>query len=350
MSGSPPGIIHAGIIGAGGFTGQELIKLISTHPNVNISWVTSDRYASLKLSQIFKNTGKNYSHLIFSKNPIHLKDIPELDVIFIAAPDEVSLQWTGQLLKKNIKVIDIGGSFRLKNISEFEKYYRIKHNAPKLVQEAIYGLTEVNRKQISSAHLVANPGCYPTACLLPLYFLKRYLIKPINFIIIDAKSGVSGAGARKEKENLTFSQISENFYAYKVKEHQHTPEIRESLQTWFNKTINIQFTPHLLPVFRGILSTIYIKLTGKLDIDLMTQELQKKISFEAFIRFYTNIDGINIKNVQNTNFLDFSFYYDKDSQILIVISALDNLIKGAAGQAIQNMNLMFGFKESSSLL
>ena len=342
--------IRVGVIGAGGFTGRELVKLLLQHTSVRLELITSDRYAGQKLPDIFPELGGSSANLVFTEHPRHIAELINLDVIFISAPDQVALQWVEPLLKHNIRVIDIGGSFRFENAHDFEESYQLIHSSPHLLNQATYGLSEVFRSEIASSKLIGNPGCYPTATLLPLWFLKDVLRDQISLLIIDAKSGVSGAGARKEKATLEFSQISENFYPYKTNKHQHTPEIQNQVRKWLGDEVCIRFIPHLLPIFRGILSTMYIPLLEHIDLALTKKKIKNKLKEESFIRFYDNPDVIQIKKVQQTNFLDFAISYDQDSKVLSVISALDNLVKGAAGQAIQNMNLMFGFNERSALL
>ncbi len=334
--------IHVGIIGGGGFTGRELIKLLLSHRVVSLDFVTSDKYANQKVSNIYPELGLIPSHLVFKNHPQDISDFGSLDVVFISAPEQVALQWTELLLKNNIRVIDIGGSFRLDEVDIFEEYYEMSHSSSHLLSEAVYGLSEVFRLKIASSQLVANPGCHATASLLPLWFLKDDLKDQVDLIIIDAKAGVSGAGARKEEDSLAFSHIYENCYSYKINKHQHTPEIQTQLRKWLGAKTYIRFIPHLLPIFRGILSTIYIPLSNKIDFKRMKENVKNKLSREACIRFYDTPNLVQIKNVQYTNFLDFSMCYDLNSNVLSIISVIDNLGKGAAGQAVKNMDIMFG--------
>ena len=341
--------VRAGVLGAGGFTGRELLRLLARHEHVSLEFVTSHRYASQSLAGVFPELGFVKPDLVFSDHPQNVWDFPDLDVVFISAPDQVALKWVETLVKSNIRVIDLGGAFRLKDANDFEAYYQMTHNSPELLKKAIYGLSEVSRSEVISADLVANPGCYPTAVLLPLWFVRNHIRRQAELMIIDSKSGVSGAGARSEKDSLAFSDISENFYAYKVGKHQHTPEIRDQLRKWYSKKISVRFTPHLLPLFRGILSTIYIPLRESIDIKKMKTDIKKNIAKEKFIRFYDDPGRVRIRNVQFTNFLDFAVHYDALSRVFIIISAIDNLGKGAAGQAVQNMNILFGLEETLSL-
>ena len=350
-----PAKSRIGILGGGGFTGRELIKFLLIHPKVDLIYVSSEKFAEQSLRQVYPELNFRDISLKFDHNPISVSDFPELDIIFVCAPDHVALEWTEKLLEKNIKVIDIGGSFRFPNAETFEESYRIQHTSKDLISKAVYGLPEVYKDKIRSSDLIANPGCYPTSVLLPLWIFKKYVPAFGKHIIIDSKSGISGAGARKEEEGLTFSQVHENFKPYKVEGHQHSPEIETYFNDWSGVPTNIQFTPHLLPVFRGILSSIYIPLKKPLSTDVLRNTAETFSSYhrnteEKFLRYCSDPNDICLKNVQNTNFLDFSFHIDHRNQMLIIFSALDNLVKGAAGQAIQNMNLRLGLKDDTSLL
>ncbi|MDH5717125.1 MAG: N-acetyl-gamma-glutamyl-phosphate reductase [Spirochaetia bacterium] len=340
----------AGIIGAGGFTGKELLFLIAKHKYFEISYATSNEYAGKKISDVFPEIKtKTYDNLKFLNHPEDITKVPELDVIFLAVPDETSVKFTPLLLKRGFKVIDLSGAWRIQDEEIFKKYYGIERNDPETLKKAIFGLTEINREKIKGANLIANPGCYPTAALLPFYVIKDYLNSFDNQIFIDAKSGTSGAGGRKEKDTLAFSTVYENFRAYKTDGHQHEPEINQELMP-FLKGAQVTFTPYLLPVFRGILSTSYLKVNSDIDEEKLKQKIKQIIENEPFIRFYESPNEINLKNVQNTNFLDFSFLYNKRKNTFIIFSAIDNLLKGAAGQAVQNLNVIFNFSETEGLL
>lgn len=338
--------IQVGILGAGGFTGQELTRLLGQHPHAELKYITSSEYAGKRLVDVFPAiaTEKN-KNLVFSTHPEKVEDVGKIDVMFLATPDEVSLRWAPIFLKAGIRVVDISGAFRLEDTTAFKEYYALDHNAPEALQEAVYGLPEIYREKIRSAKLVANPGCYPTGALLPLY-VYRDLIDVTKPVIIDAKSGSSGAGGRKEKDGLGYSTVYENFRAYKTEKHQHAPEIQQQFKSFTGEKMALRFTPHLLPMYRGILSCIYAYVKpGKSAEDFIkaAEDFSKR---EKFARFRANLDQIELRSVQHTNFCDYAHFVDASTGLVEIISAIDNLMKGAAGQAIQNMNLMFGFDEN----
>ncbi len=339
--------LKLGILGAGGFTGQELIRILSRHPGASLEYLTSSEYAGKNLGDIFPAlTTPAVSGLTFSAHPQVVGDVPQLDVIFLATPDDVSLRWAPQFVEQGMRVIDIAGAFRLKNQADFKTYYGLEHNAPAALKEAVYGIPETNRTAIKAARLVANPGCYPTAAILPL-FVFRNLIDFSRPVIVDAKSGTSGAGGRKEKDGLGYSTVYENFRAYKTAMHQHAPEISQQVSEFAGKPVALRFTPYLLPMYRGILSTAYVSpVPDKTAEDFKAAALAVK---EPFLRFRESVDQIELKSVQHTNFCDYAFHFDAQSGVVEIISAIDNLMKGAAGQAVQNMNLMFGFEESTGV-
>jgi N-acetyl-gamma-glutamyl-phosphate reductase len=341
---------RVGILGAGGFTGQELIKIFNGHTQVQLEYITSSEYADKSLSNVFPWLAGKFSSLKFSQHPVKIEDVPSLDYIFLAVPDEVSLKWAGIFLKSGIKVIDISGSFRLTNTDEFSVFYKLQHTDHQTLSKAVYGLTELNREKIKTAELIANPGCYPTAALVPLIPVLPILKNIESRIIIDAKSGTSGAGGRKEKDTMGYSTVYENFRTYRTVAHQHMPEIRQIVKKLTGNHSEIRFTPHLLPMYRGILSVSYLFLADKPDTGAVRAACEKFAQNETFVRFYESPDEIELKNVQHTNFTDFSFHYDEASKILEIVSGIDNLVKGAAGQAVQNMNLMAGLAESEGLL
>jgi len=339
----------AGILGAGGFTGIELLSILSKHEYIEVVYATSSEYKGRKVTNVMPYLeSSSLDNLEFSKHPESAADLPKLDLIFLAAPDEVSIKFTPLFLKENIKVIDISGAFRISDDNIFESYYGLKRNDKETLEKAVYGIPEINREKIKSARLIANPGCYPTATIAPLWFMKDFLKEIKTPIFIDAKSGTSGAGGRKEKDTLPFSGVHENFRAYKVGMHQHEPEISQEVQKFLNNA-EINFTPHLLPLFRGIQSAAYFGAEITTSPDEIKEIIKEKIKDEPFIRMYSSPNDIELKNVQNTNFLDFSFHYDEKKKIMTIISSIDNLQKGAAGQAVQNMNLLFNFQEAEAL-
>ena len=333
------------ILGAGGFTGRQLLFFLSNHPNFEVVHISSDKYAGKSLTSIFPNLSEKFSNLIF-KN--HNSEIPSDSMVVLAVPDEVSLELTPKLLNSGHKVIDISGVFRIHSKDEFEKYYNLKHTSFDLMQKAVYGLTEMNRDKIKNSNFVSNPGCYATSIILPIYLLGKLRDRISSHIVISSASGVSGAGGRKEEVTYSYMNIYDNYKAYRVLDHQHTPEIEEYINFGSNtKLPKIIFTPHLLPLHSGILTDIVVQFNQKISLNELQTEL-KNFENEKFIRIYSNPEDIQLHKIQKTNFIDIS--YKLQDNYLVIISALDNLIKGAAGQALQNMNLMCGFNETLGLI
>lgn len=341
--------VRVGILGAGGFTGQELIRIFGRHPHVELLYITSSEYVSKPLSGVFPALAAPATRdLIFSPHPKEPADAGTLDAIFLATPDDVALRWAPQFVAAGVKVIDISGAFRLSDITQFKEYYGLEHDQPDALQNAVYGLTEVNREQIRTARLVANPGCYPTAALLPLY-AYRDLIDATRPLIIDAKSGTSGAGGRKEKDGLGYSTVYENFRAYKIAKHQHAPEIAQEFARMTGHPVALRFTPHLLPMYRGILADTYAYLKPGVTRTACDEAASKLAGSELFVRYQTNPDLVELRSVQHSNFCEFGHYVDEKNGIIQIVSAIDNLMKGAAGQAVQNMNLMFALPETAGV-
>ncbi len=341
--------IRVGILGAGGFTGQELIRIFAHHAQVELVYITSTEYAGKPLAAAFPNLAHpGFADLKFTAHPQKIADAPKLDAIFLATPDDASLKWAPEFLGAGVKVIDISGAFRLRNTVEFKEYYGLEQTAEATLAKAVYGLTEIHRAEIARAEIVANPGCYPTAASLPLW-VYRDLIDFTKPVIIDAKSGTSGAGGRKEKDGLGYSTVYENFRSYKTARHQHMPEIAQEISAVAGQKVNVRFTPHLLPMYRGILSSSYAYIKpGKTAADFTAAA--EKVRGETFLRHRENVDAVEVKHVQHTNFCDYAHFIDDKTGLVQIISAIDNLVKGAAGQAVQNMNLMFGFPEQAGVI
>lgn len=332
------------IIGAGGLTGRELIGLLANHSEIEIVHITSNKTAGKKISEVFPNL-RFKNDLVFKT---HEEEIPKDSLVVLAVPNEVSLDMTPKLLAAGHKVIDLSGAYRLHNKELFEKFYGLKHESFELMQKVVFGIPEMFREKIKGSDFVSNPGCYATSGLVPLFMLGELRERIQGAIVIDSKSGVSGAGGRTEDIGFTFTNTYENFRAYKILSHQHTPEIEEyGGYAMKNKLAKIVFTPHLLPVYRGILSTFVIQFDKAIDPSEVATQFSKFQS-EPFIRIYKKPEEIELKNIQNSNFLDLS--YRVEDNILVIVSALDNLVKGAAGQALQNMNLMLGLDERKGLL
>ncbi|RME92539.1 MAG: N-acetyl-gamma-glutamyl-phosphate reductase [Candidatus Hydrogenedentota bacterium] len=342
-------MIQIGIIGAAGFTGKELLKILSYHPEAKVVCATSSVYAGQKISEVFPEFyGTKIQEMIFIDHPKESKDLKGLDIIFTATPDKVSMQFAYLADQANVKMIDIAGAFRL-SAEDFEENYSIQHTAKDFLAEAVYGLPEKNRGKIKDANLVANPGCYPTAMILP-FIAGESVLKNVQIqqVIAEGKSGTSGAGGRSEKDSLTFSTVNENFRAYKVKRHQHEVEMQSHLPV----KAPVRFTPYLLPLFRGILLTSYVVAEHFPEsVEKKLQEGMKEFADrEPFIVYEPDPNKIEIRNVVRTNFAHLSFYFDKKHHLLIFFSVIDNLLKGAAGNAVQNFNLVYGLPETLALV
>jgi len=339
-------MINVGIIGVTGYTGQELIRILLNHPGVRISALYSRSASGKSISELFPEFAYRLN-LVCSKPDI--KDITDkCDLIFLALPHTTSIEFVPKLLKAGKRVIDLSADYRFKDLKTYEKFYQHKHKDKISLKEAIYGLPELSRAKIKSAKLIANPGCYPTAAILALAPLVALNSVDLNSIIIDAKSGVSGAG-KKLAEGFLFSEANEDFKAYKVGVHQHMPEINQGLSSLAGKKVNVTFVPHLLPLNRGILETIYVKKDKSLKNKGQNLiELYKKFyKKEPFVRIKTEGSFPRLKDVVGTNFCDIGIKGDQNN--IIIISAIDNLVKGASGQAVQNMNIMYGLPENLGL-
>lgn len=337
--------MRVGVIGSTGYAGQQLVWFLINHKKVEISFLASHSYSG----NIYSNTYKNYSNFIHAKC-INMQNLHEylssVDIVFIALPHGKSMNLTKNLISKGIKVIDLGADFRLKNHTVYEEWYGLKHKSNELLKDAVYGLPELNKKFIKHANLIANPGCYPTASILAIAPLIKNDLLQTNSIIIDAKSGVSGAGRSLNTASL-FCECNETVKAYKIGDHRHTPEIEQELSILYRENINVLFTPHLIPMNRGILATCYGKPTKNFSLDNLEEIYKEFYSDDYFIRIVEDIP--ETKWVKGSNFCDIGIRFDKRTNNVVIVSAIDNLIKGAAGQAIQNMNIMFGFDEWEGL-
>ena len=339
-------MIKAGILGATGYAGQELVRLLYQHPEVEIKVLSSNNHNNRVYNSIYENFNK-ICEMKCEEN--ELETIAnELDVIFLSLPHGVTSKLLTDSILKNVKIIDLSADFRLKSEVVYEEWYKIKHNNKDLLNQAIYGLSEWKRKQINGSRLVANPGCYPTCALLCLLPLIKEGILEADSIIIDAKSGVSGAGRTL---NLTthFSECNESIKAYNVSSHRHTPEIEQQLSELYGNKISVTFTPHLIPMNRGILCTCYGNLKNSFSYDEIEQLYEKYYQNEFFIRLTKKGVFPETKWVKGSNYCDIGFTLNKSATKIIVIGVIDNLVKGAAGQAVQNMNLMFNLRENMGL-
>jgi len=338
-------MIRVGIVGVTGYAGETLLELLLGHRGVRVTHLSAKIDAPRKISQIFPKF-KNRIELVCD-NPDLGVIKRDCDLVFLALPHTVSQKIAPALLKGGKRVIDLSADYRLKDPKIYQDFYKTKHKDASNLKRAVYGLPELCRNNIKDAQLVANPGCYPTAAVLALAPLVALGLVDLNSIVIDAKSGVSGAG-RKVAEGLLFSEINEDFKAYKVNVHQHMPEINQVLSKLATKKIGVTFVPHLLPLNKGILETIYVKKTKKLKVDKLIDLYKKFYKNEPFVRIKPEGHNPRLKDVVGTNYCDIGIQDFSDK--LIIVAAIDNLLKGASGQAVQNMNIMYKIPEKTGLL
>ncbi|MHA2009568.1 MAG: N-acetyl-gamma-glutamyl-phosphate reductase [Promethearchaeota archaeon] len=338
--------IKAGILGATGYVGSELIRILSHHPEVEIKVLTSQKHND----QIYHTIYENFSNICDLKCEENDLEVlaNQLDIIFLALPHGVTSKMITEKILNMVQVIDLSADFRLNSIEAYEKWYENKHQNENLIRRAVFGLCEWKRREINEAKLIANPGCYPTCALLCLLPLVKEGIIDTKGIIIDAKSGISGAG-RSLNLATHFTECNESIKAYKVMSHRHTPEIEQQLSEINGNAINILFTPHLVPMNRGILCTCYGDLKEQVNFDEIKQVFEKYYSKENFIRLKRKGVLPETRWVKGSNYCDIGFTIDKRASKIIIIGAIDNLIKGAAGQAVQNMNIMFNLEETMGL-
>ena len=338
-------MVKVAVVGASGYTGVELLRLLAAHPQVEISCVTSRQTVGEDISNLFPSL----------RGQVNLRcdpGDPELvaakaDFVFTALPHQTAMEVVPSLLAAGKKVVDLSADYRLRDVAVYRQWYQ-EHTSPELLAEAVYGLPELNREQIRSARLVANPGCYPTSVALGLAPLLKQGLIDHRSLIVDSKSGTSGAG-RSAKVGSLFCEVNEGFAAYGVGRHRHTPEIEQTLSQLAGEAVQVNFTPHLLPVNRGILSTCYATLHGNHDSAALLALYREHFRGEGFVRICPEGSLPNIAFVRGSNFCDIGLVSDQRTGRVIVVSTIDNLVKGAAGQAVQNMNLMLGFAEDAGL-
>ena len=339
-------MIKAGIIGATGYAGAELVRLLLGHKEVEIKWYGSRSYVDQAYASVYQNMFQLVDEKCLDDNMEAMAD--QVDVIFTATPQGLCASLVNENILNKVKIIDLSADFRIKDVNVYEKWYGIEHKAPQYIEEAVYGLCEVNREKIKQARIIANPGCYPTCSFLSIYpCVKEGLIDP-NTIIIDAKSGTSGAGRGAKVDNL-FCEINENIKAYGVAGHRHTPEIEEQLSYAAGEPVLINFTPHLVPMQRGILVTAYASLKKDVTYEEVKAVYDKYYDKEYFVRVLNKDVCPQTRWVEGSNFVDVNFKIDPRTKRIIMMGAIDNLVKGAAGQAVQNMNLLFGLDEKTGL-
>lgn len=336
-------MIKVGVVGGTGYTGVELLRLLAVHPNVNLQAITSRSEAGTAVSDMFPSLR---GHVSLNFTTPDESDLGQCDLVFFATPNGIAMQSTPELLDKGVRVIDLAADFRLKDASVWKHWYQMDHACPELLDQAVYGLAEINREAIKSAKLVANPGCYPTSVQLPLIALLEKDLISRDSIIADCKSGVSGAG-RKASIGTSLCEVSESFKAYAVPGHRHLPEIKQGLEQVAGSDVGLTFVPHLTPMLRGIHSTIYVK--SDTSIDALQSALESRYQDESFVDVLPGGSHPETRSVRGANQCRIAVHKPQDGDTVVVLSVIDNLVKGAAGQAVQNMNIMFGLNEASGL-
>lgn len=339
-------MIKAGIIGSTGYAGQEIVRILLQHPEAEIVWYGSRSYIDEKYSSVFGNMVDLVDEKCLGEDMDALA--AQVDVIFTATPQGLCSKLVNEKILSQTKIIDLSADFRIKDVAKYEQWYGITHPSPEFVDEAVYGLCEVNREQIRSARLLANPGCFPTCSTLSIYPLAKEGLIDMKTLIVDAKSGVSGAGRGAKVQNL-YCEVNESIKAYGIASHRHTPEIEDQLSYASGETVTINFTPHLVPMNRGILTTSYATLKQSVGPEEVRAIYQKYYEQEYFVRVLDPDVYPETRWVEGSNFVDVNFKIDERTGRIIMLGAIDNVVKGAAGQAVQNMNLMFGLDENTGL-
>jgi N-acetyl-gamma-glutamyl-phosphate reductase len=338
--------LKVGIVGGTGYTGVELLRLLAQHPDAELRVITSRKEAGMPVAALFPSL-RGRVELAFAEPKAEL--LRACDVVFFATPNGVAMSEARALVDAGVRVIDLSADFRIRDVSEWERWYKLKHASPELVRDAVYGLPEVNRERIRGARLVANPGCYPTATQLGFLPLVEAGVVDVEHLIADAKSGASGAG-RKAELHLSFSEASDNFMAYNMPGHRHWPEIRQGLAQAARREVGLVFSAHLLPIIRGIHATLYARIVKEVDFQAL---FEKRYAREPFVDVMPAGSHPDTRSVRAANLCRIAVHRPPESakgaDTLVVLSVIDNLVKGAAGQAVQNMNLMFGVPETAGL-
>jgi N-acetyl-gamma-glutamyl-phosphate reductase len=335
-------MIKVGIVGGTGYTGIELLRILAQHPESELVAITSRKDAGIRADRLFPSL-RGVVDLAYS-DPSKT-DLAKCDLVFFATPNAVAMSEAKALVQAGVRVIDLSADFRIKDVAEWEKWYKVRHAAPELLAQAVYGLPEVNRERIKGARLVANPGCYPTAVQLGLLPLLETGSVDVAHLIADAKSGVSGAGKRTE-EHLLFSEASDNFKAYGVAGHRHWPEILQGLDIAAGKKVGLTFVPHLVPMIRGIHATLYARVASPADFQRTFEDRYRN---EPFVDVLPAGSEPDTRSVRAANTCRIAIHRPHGGDTLVVLSVIDNLVKGASGQAVQNMNIMFGLEETMGL-
>lgn len=339
-------MIKVGIIGSTGYAGQEIVRILLQHPEAEIVWYGSRSYIDEKYSSVFGNMVDLVDEKCLGEDMDALA--AQVDVIFTATPQGLCSKLVNEKILSQTKIIDLSADFRIKDVAKYEQWYGITHPSPQFIDEAVYGLCEVNREQIRGARLLANPGCFPTCSTLSIYPLAKEGLIDMKTVIVDAKSGVSGAGRGAKVQNL-YCEVNESIKAYGIASHRHTPEIEDQLSYASGETVTINFTPHLVPMNRGILTTSYATLKQSVSSEEVRRVYQKYYGQEYFVRVLEPDIYPETRWVEGSNFVDVNFKIDERTNRIIMLGAIDNVVKGAAGQAVQNMNLMFGLEENTGL-
>ena len=339
-------MIKVGIIGATGYAGGELVRILMGHKDAEIKWYGSKSYVDQKYADVYRNMFQIVDAKCMDDNMEELAD--QVDVIFTATPQGLCASLVNEEILSKTKIIDLSADFRLKDVNVYEEWYKIEHKAPQYIDEAVYGLCEINRDLVKSAKIVANPGCYTTCSILTAYPLAKEGLIDMSTLIIDAKSGTSGAGRGAKLANL-YCEVNENIKAYGVATHRHTPEIEEQLGYASGEKVVLNFTPHLVPMNRGILATEYATLKKKVTYEEVKAVYDQYYAKEKFVRVLDRDVCPETKWVEGSNYVDIGFKIDPRTNRIIMMGAIDNLVKGAAGQAVQNMNLLFGLPEDEGL-
>ncbi|HSB30618.1 MAG TPA: N-acetyl-gamma-glutamyl-phosphate reductase [Candidatus Sulfobium mesophilum] len=339
-------MLKIAICGGSGYTGIELLRILAGHPDARVTAITSEKSAGKRLTALFPHLHK-YQDLLFE--PLNKeKLLDKADIFFLALPHGASQEAVNFFFRNGKKVIDLSADFRLRDPGTYKDWYGLAHDFVPTLKRAVYGLPEMYRNRIRKARLIANPGCYPTSAILGLLPAIKGGLVDLSSIVIDSKSGTSGAG-RKADIAVSFCEVNEGFKAYGIGTHRHTPEIEQELSFLAGENITVDFTPHLLPLDRGILTTIYAKLTKKTDTVSVLNVYKKKYGNEPFVKVLEEGVYPNIKNVRGTNFCQLGVKVNMRTNTLVIVSAIDNLVKGASGQAVHNMNIMTGIEEEKGL-
>ncbi len=335
-------MIKVGIVGGTGYTGVELLRLLVLHPDVSLRVITSRSEAGTPVTDMYHNL-RGYTELRFTQPDV--VKLADCDLVFFATPNGIAMQQARELLEAGVRVIDLAADFRIKDIATWSHWYGMEHACPDLVAEAVYGMPELNREAIRTARLVANPGCYPTAVTLGLLPLLKSGAAALDGLVADCKSAVSGAG-RGANTAMLMAETGESFKAYAVAGHRHLPEIQQNLQMALGQQVQLTFVPHLIPMIRGIHATLYARVSGEVDLQKLYEECYAN---EAFVDVMPSGSHPETRSVRGGNSCRIAVHRPQDGDVVVILSVIDNLVKGAAGQAVQNMNLMFGLDEATGL-